>query len=285
MADRPILLHELDALRKQIGAWRSAGESIGLVPTMGNLHSGHISLLKILAPRVDRLVASVFVNPTQFAAGEDYEQYPRTLEQDAAALRRAGCSLLFAPSVDVMYPAGTEQATSLIAAPDLVQTLCGISRPGHFDGVVTVVARLFNMVLPDRAVFGEKDYQQLLVIRRMVSDLAFQVTIDAAPTVREADGLAMSSRNRYLNADQRRRAPAIYRALCRIVTEIRAGQDDFAELEALAAGQIRDAGLQPEYVAIRRSVDLRQPRVGDNDLRVLAAARAGNARLIDNLAV
>ena len=197
-------LHDAAALRAAIRAWRAQGQSVGLVPTMGNLHEGHLALVRLARARADRVVASVFVNPTQFGPGEDFTRYPRTLDGDQAGLAAAGCDLLFAPTVEVMYPFGPAN-TVRVSVPEITTTLEGRHREGHFDGVATVVTKLFNLVQPDLAVFGQKDWQQMLVVRRLVRDLALPLEIIAAPTVREADGLAMSSRNQYLDAGQRAR--------------------------------------------------------------------------------
>jgi pantoate--beta-alanine ligase len=248
---------------------------------MGNLHAGHITLVqeaKKLAPQV---VASLFVNPLQFAPTEDLAAYPRTPGRDQELLAAAGCDLLFTPAVASMYPQGQEAQTR-VEVPGLSDILCGASRPGHFIGVATVVCKLFNMVQPDLALFGEKDFQQVLVIRRMVADLALPVTIIAVPTVREPDGLAMSSRNGYLTAIERAQAPALYRALRAAAQGLMAGQSppqvQTSALEALSA-----AGLRPDYVRVLRAADLGQPAETDRELVILAAAYLGRARLIDNL--
>jgi len=271
-------------LRKQITAWRQAGERIALVPTMGNLHVGHLELVQQARQQADRVVVSIFVNPLQFGAGEDFDSYPRTLEADAAQLEQANADLLFAPPVDEVYPRPqTEQAT--VTVPGLSDILCGASRPGHFSGVATVVCKLFNMVQPDLALFGEKDFQQLLVIRRMTEDLCLPVEIQGVPTVREVDGLARSSRNGYLTSEERIRAPALYRVLCETAEAMRLGDSDYARLEAAANEQLATAGFGPDYFSIRRASDLGLPEAGEKDLVILAAAQLGKARLIDNLRV
>lgn len=273
----------LDELRSHVGHWRRHGLRVGFVPTMGNLHAGHLALVHRAGELADRVVASIFVNPTQFGPGEDYEDYPRTLDADLAALGETPCDLAFTPDVDTLYPFGTGQAVR-ITVPGITGILEGERRPGHFDGVCTVVARLFQMVQPDLAVFGRKDYQQLEVIRRMTRDLAMPVAVEGADTVREADGLAMSSRNAYLTADERRRAPALHQALRDAAARLEAGERDFAAIEADAARTLERAGFEPEYVSVRRP-DLDEPAAADGAFVVLAAARLGRARLIDNIAV
>jgi pantoate--beta-alanine ligase len=272
----------VDELRARVGAWRRAGERIGFVPTMGNLHNGHFSLCAIARSRVDRVVASVFVNPTQFGPREDFASYPRTLEQDQAGLDAAGCDLLFAPQVEAIYPFGLKEAVR-IEIPGISDVLEGAVRPGHFSGVATVVTKLFNLVQPDVAVFGQKDYQQLLVIQRLTLDLRLPIEIIPAPTLREANGLAMSSRNQYLTAEERERAGVIFRTLCGMRDALRAGQPH-ATIQANARVALEQAGLVPDYAVLRRRADLTEP---DGDERAgliaLIAAKFGRARLIDNL--
>ncbi len=271
-------------VREQVRAWRAAGEPVALVPTMGNLHAGHIALVARARMLAARVVVSVFVNPLQFGPNEDLAAYPRTPDQDAEKLREAGADLLFMPSVEEMYPQG-DKAVTQVEVPGLSDILCGASRPGHFRGVATVVSKLFNIVQPDVAVFGEKDFQQLAVIRRMVEDLCFPIRIEGVPTARESDGLARSSRNRYLSAEERARAPGLYRALVEIAEAIRAGRRDFSSLEQQAAHALAQQGFRPDYVSIRRAADLTEPDGADASLVVLAAARLGNTRLIDNLLI
>ncbi len=281
MTSSMLTLHELPLLRAQVAEWRAADLRIGLVPTMGNLHEGHIALVAAALARADRVVTTVFVNPLQFGPGEDLDAYPRTLAQDAARLAAAGNHLLFAPGDATMYPNGRDGHT-IVEVPGLSAELCGASRPGHFRGVTTVVAKLFNMVQPDLAVFGNKDYQQLMLIRRMAADLDMPIEIEGRPTVREPDGLAMSSRNGYLTADERARAPALFRTLQRLATAVAAGTEPaLAERDAIRA--LAEAGFEPDYVSVRRRLDLALPGAGDRALVVLAAARLGRARLIDNL--
>ncbi len=270
-------------LRQALDEWRSRGERIALVPTMGNLHEGHLQLVDCARERADRVVVSLFVNPTQFGPGEDLDNYPRTLDDDRAALAARGADLLFVPDEAVIYPHGREAC--VVSVPDLSDMLCGAARPGHFDGVATVVSKLLNLVAPDVAVFGEKDFQQLMIIRRMVADLFMPVTIEGVPTCREVDGLAMSSRNRYLSEDERRRAPALYQALQRVAGALEKGRTDYDALVESARKFLSEKGFEPDYVEIRRSDDLAMPTPSDQALVVLAAARLGKARLIDNLRV
>ena len=270
------------AVRERVQRWRSQGQRVAFVPTMGNLHAGHLSLLEAARQHGERFVASIFVNPMQFGPNEDFAHYPRTPQRDERMLAEAGCDLMFMPDVSEIYPEGMEKATRVVV-PELSEILCGQFRPGHFQGVTSVVARLFNIVQPDVAVFGEKDYQQLTIIRRMTADLCMPVQIVAAPTVREADGLAMSSRNQYLTPAERRIAPRIYEELTRAVNRLRAGERDFAAIERSAMQALQDAGFRPEYFSIREADDLRPASPASNDLVVLAAARLGRARLIDNL--
>ena len=271
-------------LREQLDEWRRAGEHIAIVPTMGNLHAGHMSLIDVAREHAERIVVTVFVNPTQFGAGEDFDSYPRTLEKDVRRLKQASVDVLFVPEVETVYPFGLENATRVIV-PGLTEHLCGSFRPGHFDGVTTGVARLFALVQPDVAVFGQKDYQQQLVIRRMAEDLSLPIVILAAPTVREDDGLAMSSRNAYLDESEREVAPVLYATLRTVAVQLEAGARDFAKLEQAASDALARAGFEPDYVAIRGADDLGPPAAVGGKLVVLAAAQLGAARLIDNLAV
>ena len=270
-------------LRERVRAWRVAGERIAFVPTMGNLHAGHLSLVRAGRMHADRVVASIFVNPLQFGPSEDLDAYPRTLDADRRQLEASGCDLLFTPSVDEVYPRGQDSQTR-VEVPGISDILCGASRPGHFVGVATVVCKLLNMVQPDVALFGEKDFQQLLVIRRLVEDLALPVEVVGVPTARESDGLAMSSRNGYLTPEERALAPALYRVLNATAEAMRAGEPieraERAGLDALAA-----AGLRPDYLSVRRAEDLAPAGPEDRALVILAAAYLGRARLIDNLRV
>ena len=270
-------------LRERVAAWRHAGQRIGFVPTMGNLHAGHLALVAEARRLAERVVVSIFVNPLQFGPLEDFAAYPRTLARDQELLAGAGTDLLFAPTVEAVYPRGQAEQTRL-EVPGISDILCGASRPGHFVGVATVVCKLFNMVQPDLAVFGEKDFQQLQVIRLMTLDLSLPVAVHGLATVREADGLAMSSRNGYLTAEERARAPALYQTLRRCAERLRQGQD-IATVEGQAGEEIAAAGFGPDYFSVRRAADLALPQAGDRELVVLAAARLGRARLIDNLRV
>jgi pantoate--beta-alanine ligase len=272
---------ELDALRERVRSWKRDGLRVAFVPTMGNLHDGHFSLVKLARTHADRVVASVFVNPTQFGPNEDFARYPRTPDADARGLEAAGCDALWLPSVEAMYPYGVE-ATVRVQVPNVTSTLEGASRPGHFDGVATVVSRLFNQVQPDVAVFGRKDYQQLAVVRYMVRDLAFPIEIVGADIVREANGLAMSSRNQYLSADERAQAAQISRCLAAMADAVRAGEPREA-VEAGALQRLVEAGFDPDYAVVRRP-DLTEPKHGETGSMVgLIAARLGRTRLIDNL--
>ncbi|MBJ7574489.1 pantoate--beta-alanine ligase [Luteimonas sp. MC1828] len=271
----------LDALRARVAGWHREGLRVGLVPTMGNLHAGHHSLVQLARAHADRVVASVFVNPTQFGPDEDYAQYPRTPEADVAGLEAAGCDLAWMPSLDAMYPLGLARAVR-VQVPGITDVLDGAHRPGHFDGVCTVVARLFNQVQPDVAAFGRKDYQQLAVIRHMVRDLAFPVELLPAPIVREADGLARSSRNQYLGTDERALAPEIHRGLLAMRDALRGGMP-WREVEALGAARLAEAGFAVDYAVVRTPL-LAEPDDDEGRERVaLVAARLGRTRLIDNL--
>jgi pantoate--beta-alanine ligase len=274
-------LHEISPLRAQLAEWRAAGLRIGLVPTMGNLHAGHLALVREALARAERVVSTVFVNPLQFGPGEDLHGYPRSLAADARHLAAAGNHLLFAPTEACMYPRGRAGQT-VVEVPGLSDMLCGEHRPGHFRGVTTVVAKLFNLIRPDVAVFGQKDYQQLLLIERMVADLDMDIDIVGLPTVREPDGLALSSRNGYLSADERARAPVLFRSLRDLAAAVGAG-GDIAAAEQAALRRLDDVGFVPDYVSVRRRSDLAPPTASDTALVVLAAARLGRARLIDNL--
>lgn len=273
-----------DVMREQLKEWRQAGEHIALVPTMGNLHDGHMSLLKLAREHAERVVVTIFVNPTQFGDDEDFEEYPRTLERDSRYLKRMKTDLLFTPDVDTIYPFGTDAATS-ISVPVLTEEFCGLARPGHFDGVTSVVSRLFSLVQPDVAVFGQKDFQQQLVIRRMVEDMHLPITIISGPTLREDDGLAMSSRNQYLTDDERAVAPTLYAALEEISKALQNGSTDYEALEKKAADKLNAAGFETDYVSIRRAENLAMPDRDTDELVVLAAAQLGKARLIDNIVV
>ncbi|HEY6515590.1 MAG TPA: pantoate--beta-alanine ligase [Steroidobacteraceae bacterium] len=270
------------AVRERVRRWRKEGSRVAFVPTMGNLHPGHVSLIEMARRHGDRFIASIFVNPMQFGPNEDFAHYPRTPTQDASMLADAGCDLMFMPDVVEIYPNGSERATR-VEVPGLSSILDGEFRPGHFEGVATIVAKLFHIVEPDVAVFGEKDFQQLTVIRRMVVDLCMPITIIAAPTVRDPDGLAMSSRNQYLTDEERSKAPVIHQTLLAAVERLRAGERDFAAIERAAVETLEQAGFRPDYFSVRRADDLGIPAADTRHLVVLVAARLGRARLIDNL--
>jgi len=269
-------------VRERIEAWRRAGERIAFVPTMGNLHAGHSSLVQAARERANRVVVSIFVNPLQFGPNEDFAAYPRTPEEDRRLLESLGVDLLFAPLAEEVYPRGME-STARVHVPGLEDILCGAFRPGHFMGVATVVAKLLNLVQPDLAVFGEKDYQQLMIIRRAVEDLCMPIQIVGVPTMREADGLAMSSRNRYLTNEQRAVAPRIFEALDAARREIEGGARDYERIEREGLERLRSAGFRPDYFEIRDANTLDRPGEQSRDLVVLTAARIGRARLIDNV--
>ena len=272
----------ISGLRGALRAARKAGKSIAFVPTMGNLHDGHITLVKAAKRRADIVVASIFVNPTQFGANEDFTQYPRTLAMDSTLLADAACDLLFAPDSSEMYPDGRSQSTS-VSVSGITENLCGVSRPGHFTGVATVVSKLFNIVQPDMALFGEKDYQQLAVIRRLTRELCFPVEIIGVPTVRADDGLALSSRNGFLSAEERKQAPLLFQTLSNLRTAIIGGQQDYPMLAQAAQAHLAKCGFQPDYLEVLRQ-DLEKPGPEDRELVILVAAKLGKTRLIDNLA-
>lgn len=278
-------IQSITSLREQLALWRSQGAAIALVPTMGNLHAGHLHLVKEAAKRANRVVVSIFVNPSQFGPTEDFSIYPRTPEADTRQLQAAGVDLLFMPDGGEMYPISPERMTQ-VEVPGLSSELCGKFRPGHFRGVATVVCKLFNQVQPDIAVFGEKDYQQLAIIRRMATDLDLPVrAIVGVPTVREPDGLAMSSRNAYLSPDQRKKAVLIHACLQSIACGVQAGRRDFGKIEAEQAAGLTRQGFDVDYVALRRAGDLEPPGEAESRLVALVAARLGGTRLIDNLPI
>ena len=273
----------VSVLRARTRFWRRGNQRIALVPTMGNLHAGHLRLVERARELAERVVVSCFVNPLQFGPDEDLASYPRTLEADQKVLDALGVDLFFVPDEREVYPRGPELATR-VQVPELGDRLCGAFRPGHFAGVVIVVAKLFNMVHPDTALFGRKDYQQQLVIHRMVEDLNWPIDIEAVDTVREPDGLAMSSRNQYLDAAERKLAPQLFQAMQQLAVRIRNGERDFATLGASAMEGLRSVGFEPEYVEVV-DADSLEPPVEGRPLVVLAAARLGKTRLIDNLLV
>lgn len=273
------IIHTIQELRD----WRRDAGSVAFVPTMGNLHEGHLALVREAAKRADKVVVSIFVNRLQFGQGEDFDRYPRTLEQDTAKLAGKGVAVLFAPSEQELYPHVVQQYN--VEPPHLQNELCGAFRPGHFRGVATVVAKLFNIVEPDYACFGKKDYQQLAILQGMAADLNFQVEIVPVDIGRAADGLALSSRNQYLSEAERKQAPQLYRELQAVASAVENGNRDYAALEQQAAANLKQAGWQVDYVEIRHAGNLQVAHVGDSELVVLAAARLGNTRLIDNIEI
>jgi pantoate--beta-alanine ligase len=275
---------ETDELQELRRDWGGAGDHIALIPTMGNLHRGHLSLVELAREHAEKVVVSIFVNPTQFGGGEDFDDYPRTLDRDKRRLIRAGVDMLYIPAVETLYPFGVDNAT-LVSVPALSSDFCGEFRPGHFEGVSSVVTRLFGLVRPDVAVFGQKDYQQQLIIRRMTEDLSLRIRIVTGQTVRDDDGLALSSRNQYLTDEERAIAPTLFSTLQKIGTALQAGKRNFEELEAEAVESLTKAGFNSDYVSIRRAENLAVPDRDCDDLVVFAAGTLGAARLIDNIVV
>ena len=277
-------VHSLKELRTILRGYRQQGKTIGLVPTMGNLHEGHISLVRKAAEASDIVVTSIFVNPMQFGANEDLDTYPRTLAADQDKLAAAGNTLVFAPGVEEIYPEGLANQTKVVV-PEVSEGHCGASRPGHFEGVATVVTMLFNMVQPDIAVFGEKDFQQLAVIRKLARDLMIPVEVIGAPTVREDDGLAKSSRNGYLSEQERGIAPVVFRTLSHTADQLAQGRTDYSNLEQEAREALSEAVLRPDYFNIVNSLTLKPANEADRELTLLVAAFLGTTRLIDNLSI
>ncbi|HZF27461.1 MAG TPA: pantoate--beta-alanine ligase [Steroidobacteraceae bacterium] len=277
-------LARIAPLRERVSGWRRQNHKIALVPTMGNLHDGHIRLIRQARDAADRVIVSIFVNPLQFGPKEDFAAYPRTPEEDRRLLDTAKADLLFQPGVDEIYPAGHQHST-IVDVPELSGILCGAVRPGHFAGVATVVAKLLNIVHPDLAVFGEKDFQQLLIIRRLVADLCMPIEVRGMATARATDGLALSSRNRYLGAEERQLAPRLFAALEAARREIESGTTQFERIEQTGMQNLVEAGFRPEYFAIRQAHDLQPVQDAQAEIRILAAARLGRARLIDNVKV
>jgi len=269
-------------LRAQLAECKQRGQRIAFVPTMGNLHDGHLQLVRRAHELADIVVVSIFVNPLQFGAGEDLDAYPRTLVADKEKLFAEGVKFLYTPEAADIYPEGLERHTQVLV-PDLSETLCGSSRPGHFNGVATIVAKLFNIVQPDVAIFGEKDFQQLSIVRKMVADLCLPVSVVGVPTVRDQDGLALSSRNGYLSAAERRIAPLLHETLASCRDAIACGFDNFLQLESHARMRLLQAGFEPDYFAIRDARTLRKVTEDTEEIAILAAARLGRTRLIDNL--
>lgn len=272
---------EIEALRQLRHRWRGAGERVALVPTMGNLHAGHLALVERARQLADRVVVSIFVNPAQFDRADDLAAYPRTPEADRAKLAAAGVACLFAPETSTLYPDGG--LATRVEVPGISEILEGASRPGHFTGVATVVCKLFHLVEPELAIFGEKDFQQLLLIRRLVADLDMAIKVESLPTVREADGLAMSSRNNRLGIAERKLAGGLYQTLRETAAALADHHDDYPARQRSARQKLAARGFKPDYVEIRRRRDLASPTAGERQLVILAAAWLGDVRLIDNL--
>ena len=277
------IFHDIESLHAQLQAWRAEGESIAFVPTMGNLHEGHLCLVDEAKRHADRCVVSIFVNPTQFGAGEDFDAYVRSPDKDSALLEARHADAVFLPSTELMYPEGQKASRNITLPDSLTNILCGAARPGHFDGVATIVEKLFKLVEPDVAVFGEKDYQQLLVIRYLVDTLSLPIKVIGLPTVREKAGLAMSSRNSYLDKAQGQQARHLHECLLLCCQRLQSEDWDIADIEAAAVSELQAMGFIPDYVSIRCAADLAEPTAEDNNLRILAAASLGTARLIDNV--
>jgi pantoate--beta-alanine ligase len=278
------VFHTIQGLRDQLKACRLEGKRIGFVPTMGNLHDAHIELVKLAQQHNDIVVCSIFVNALQFGLNEDWDKYPRTIREDVDRLTAVGCDYLFHPADGEMYPNGLDSQTKVIC-PTMTDVLCGASRPGHFEGVTTVVTKLFNIVQPDEAVFGIKDYQQLAVIRRMVEDLCMDIQITAAPIHREQDGLAMSSRNSYISADERPRVSVLNETLQWMSNAVKEGERDFYELEKQGHDRILAKGFKVDYLSICNSKTLEPAAVDDVEITILGAMYTEGARLIDNLSL
>jgi pantoate--beta-alanine ligase len=277
------IYHRVSPLRQALAQARAQGRTIAFVPTMGNLHEGHMQLVRLARERCDRVIVSIFVNPLQFGLNEDWEKYPRTMEADIARLEAEHCDFLFHPSETEIYPNGMADQTRVVV-PTMTDILCGASRPGHFEGVTTVVSKLFNIVQPDQAVFGIKDYQQLAVIRRMVEDLCIPVEIVGAPIARDADGLALSSRNSYITPAERPRVTLLYKVLCWCRDEMgQNGRRDFAAVEEEAVLMLQEAGFRTDYVSIRNARTLETAAHDDEEIAVLGAMYTEGARLIDNV--
>lgn len=279
-----IVVHTIKELQDHLNEHRKSARSICLVPTMGNLHAGHLQLVSSAQQHADVVVMSLFVNPTQFSANEDLGNYPRTLQDDIDKLSSLNTDILFAPSIAEIYPLGGDNTTH-VHVPGLTDILCGATRNGHFDGVTTIVCKLFNMTRADVAIFGEKDFQQLAVIRRMVRDLNIPINIIGEAIVREADGLAMSSRNGYLSKLERKTAPVLYKTLLSVKQDVLNGQNDFETIEAHAKSELAQQGFKPDYLHVFQRDQLRPAVLGDKELVILVAAFLGNTRLIDNLNV
>jgi pantoate--beta-alanine ligase len=277
-------ISDITPLREVRRKWQIEGKTIAFVPTMGNLHDGHLHIVKQAKARADIVVVSIFVNPLQFGPDEDLQAYPRTLEQDKASLQALGVDVLFTPNATDIYSRGLEKQT-FVEVPGLSYMICGASRPGHFRGVATIVCKLFNMVQPNMAFFGEKDFQQLQVIKAMITDLSMNLQIFGVPTVREKDGLAMSSRNHYLTSEERQKAPLVYNCLRELKDKIELGRRDFSKLVGDAKIILQDAGLKVDYIEIRSVDTLLSPGHEETELVILAAAFLGKTRLIDNIQI
>ncbi|MCZ8531077.1 pantoate--beta-alanine ligase [Alteromonas sp. PRIM-21] len=278
------VLDSISALRETVNMWRRNGETIGFVPTMGNLHDGHLKLVKKAKIHNDKVVVSIFVNPMQFGANEDLDAYPRTIEEDKAKLIAVGADAVFLPSVAEMYPAGLD-AQTFVEVPGISDSHCGASRPGHFRGVATVVTKLFNMVQPDDAFFGEKDFQQLQVIRALARDLSMAVKVHGVPTEREASGLAMSSRNGYLTESEKATASAIFEEMQRIKASIENGNTNFAELENIMIANLEAKGFKKDYCQVVNAATFEAASDSDKELVLLVAMFMGKTRLIDNMQI
>lgn len=274
------LVNTVAELRHALKAWRLAGQRIALVPTMGNLHAGHLALVTAAQQQADRVVVSIFVNPTQFGVGEDFDSYPRTEHEDRQKLNAVGADLLFQPAASEVY---STDAKTIVSVANLSACYCGAARPGHFDGVATIVCKLFNMVQPDIALFGLKDFQQLTVIRTLVRDLNIPVDIVGVATVRESSGLAMSSRNGYLTEQEKIVAAKLYQSLSIARDAILAGQQPYREIERQALLFLQQSGFQPDYFSVCSARDLKKAGEEDNELVLLVAARLHKTRLIDNI--
>ncbi|PID49077.1 MAG: pantoate--beta-alanine ligase [Proteobacteria bacterium] len=281
------LIHDIAALQAQIRQWQQAGETIAFVPTMGNLHGGHFALVQRAQQLGSKVIVSIFINPAQFDRAEDLAAYPKTLDADCTCLKALNTDLVFAPTPESMYPQG--RLRTRVEVPGISDILEGEKRPGHFTGVATVVCKLFNLVQPEVAVFGEKDFQQLRVVRQMVQDLDMKVRIEGVTAVREQDGLAMSSRNSYLTPEQRQQAPYLHQTLQEAAQQViqlgSRSYEDYEPIQQIMIGHLAEHGFRPEYFEVRRSCDLQEPEAGDKDLVILVSAWLGKARLIDNVQV
>ncbi|MBL1433438.1 MAG: pantoate--beta-alanine ligase [Gammaproteobacteria bacterium] len=275
-------LEHVAALRALVAEWRNQNLTIGLVPTMGSLHEGHRSLVKTAKKRFDRVIATIFVNPTQFSPGEDFDDYPRQIATDKAMLGEDGADAVFLPTIEDLYPRGVER-TTLITISDLTNELCGAHRNGHFDGAMTAVNKLLNITWPDAVFLGEKDFQQLFMIKQMVNELMMSVEVIGVPTYREDDGLAMSSRNKYLTDAERSKANTLYQILNEIQQALQSGSNDFLALEQQGLSKLQAVGFNPDYIEIRRQRDMLKAEPADTELVVLGAAKLGRTRLIDNI--